>query len=175
MSGRYPSKAVANWWIDRFSRSGGRRLTQLQLNKLVYIAHGWHLAMDERSDGLIAETIVAWKHGPVVPSLRDEFREFGSRPITSPASDWIGGDDVFIPKLADYDVQSWEKRALEWVYDRYGHMSGPQLITVTHRNGSPWWEVTRGGVDIGRNGPIPNDMIREYYGNMLKKLEHPLQ
>jgi len=71
----YRSMAVANWFIDHV-----RNLTPLKLQKLIYYAHGWHLAL--RDQPLIDELIEAWEYGPVVPNVYHEFKEFGNQPIT---------------------------------------------------------------------------------------------
>jgi uncharacterized phage-associated protein len=170
MAGRYPSKAVANWDLQTFW-DNGKTLDQLQINKLVYIAHGWHLAADPDGDGLIAETVHAWKYGPVIPALRDEFREFGSQPITRLANDWVGFgyDDAYEPKLSEYSPLSWEVDLLKYVYTRYGSLSGPELIDITHRPGTPWYDATGGGkrtVGVA----ISNDSIRQHYTELLAKL-----
>ena len=38
----HPVKAIANFFIDRYGRHG---ITPLKLQKLIYVAHGWHLAL----------------------------------------------------------------------------------------------------------------------------------
>ncbi len=54
-------------------------LTALQLQKLLYFVQGWSLA--ERGVPLFAEPIKAWREGPVVREVWDEFKRFGRRPI----------------------------------------------------------------------------------------------
>ena len=71
----YRSIAVAaNWFIQSLPS-----LTPLKLQKLIYYAHGWHLAI--RNAPLIDEVIEAWEYGPVVPNVYHEFKKFGNRPI----------------------------------------------------------------------------------------------
>ena len=50
----------------------------LKVQKLVYFAHGWHLAF--LSQPFILEDVEAWKYGPVVPELYRDFKKFGSVP-----------------------------------------------------------------------------------------------
>src|SRR5579872_5281695 len=78
----YDSRAVANLLLDAADR---RRLhlTQLSLYKLLYFSHGWYLA--DKASPLIIHDFEAWKYGPVVKVLRDEFAKFKDRPITSRA------------------------------------------------------------------------------------------
>jgi len=171
MAGRYPSKAVANWILTRFVKDK-RPITQLQLQKLAFIAHGWHLATDPDCDGLLAESVKAWKYGPVFPSLREEFADCGSAPITRLANDWMWDDQFVTPSLDEYDPEDWEIRLLEWVYKRYGGFSGAKLIDITHRTGTPWYNATKGGTDIPQNLTIPNEDIRKFYVKLLKSVSH---
>src|SRR5208282_4587731 len=71
---QYPSMAVANWFIENLSR-----VDPLKLQKLVYFAHGWHLAL--RDQPLIDELVEAWDYGPVVPSLYHQFKRYGNQSI----------------------------------------------------------------------------------------------
>lgn len=166
--GRFTSKAVANWLLDRFGKDG-RPCTQLQLNKLVYIFHGWHLAVAPHGDGLIAEPVVAWKYGPVIPSLRSEFKEFGADPITRRATELIGAYEEYVPTLSDFQPTKWEWELLNWAYNGYGRLTSWQLIQLTHQSDSPWSIVTVGGTDVGHNKVIPNDLIRKHYRDLLQK------
>src|SRR5262245_26249764 len=75
----YPVAEVANWLIER-GLEDGRPVDPLKLQKLLYFAHGWHLAITGAP--LLDEPIEAWQYGPVVSSIYHEFKHFGSRAIT---------------------------------------------------------------------------------------------
>jgi uncharacterized phage-associated protein len=79
----YDSKAVANYFLDCAQRSS-KKLDPMQIQKLVYFAHGWRLAAIGAA--LIDEMVEAWRYGPVIPSLYHEFKSFGKNPITRKAS-----------------------------------------------------------------------------------------
>ena len=53
----------------------------MQVIKLVYIAHGWHLAIYDVP--LVDDYVQAWQYGPVIPPLYYAFKRFGSGPITT--------------------------------------------------------------------------------------------
>jgi uncharacterized phage-associated protein len=70
--------AIANYFIEL-----AKFITPMKLQKLVYFAHGWCLALADKP--LINEKIEAWQYGPVVSSLYREFKKYGNEGITSPA------------------------------------------------------------------------------------------
>src|SRR5215510_7158653 len=94
----YDSKAAANWFLDL-----GQPLTPMKLQKLVYFAHGWSLALT--GVPLIKDAVEAWRYGPVIPALYHEFKHNGARPITDRATCLTRASDgrlrVVTPRLND--------------------------------------------------------------------------
>lgn len=157
----YNPIAVANYFIGK-AFGEGANITPMQAIKLVYIAHGWHLALT--SNPLIGESVEAWKFGPVIPSVYHAFKKYGRSPIMSAAST-IGS---ICPTVDDEE----QTKLLDVVWDLYKNLSGEQLSALTHKEGSPWyrvWEDER-GKNI-RNAAIPNLTIKEYYSNLLRNAE----
>ena len=139
-SAPYPASAIANFFLRK-----SRRLTQMQLHKLLYYAHGWHLAM--AGEPLIDETIGAWKHGPVVPSLYYEFKKFGAQPIDQLAKRFDRTTQTRVtPRVPaqDHVVRS----LLERIWQVYGGLSGLRLSQMTHAPGTPWSAVRGAEPDI---------------------------
>lgn len=136
---------------NRFRELSGETLTPLQLLKLVYIAHGWNFAIN--NGPLIHDRIEAWQYGPVVPSLYRQIRQFRAEPVIQPIPD---GDVA----LTDREIA-----LIDTVYGTYGHLSGGQLSSMTHRPGTPWaiaWER-------GRNSEITNDLIESHYRQLAQE------
>ena len=75
------SVAIANEFLRRAGKAG---LTQMQIQKLVYFAHGWNLALS--NEPLTTDSPQAWNYGPVYSDLYDHTKYFGrgqiDRPIT---------------------------------------------------------------------------------------------
>jgi uncharacterized phage-associated protein len=65
MFGNYPIEAIANSILDECEKRG-IRLTPMKLQKLLYLAHGYYVAITGQP--LIDEDFEAWKYGPVAPS-----------------------------------------------------------------------------------------------------------
>lgn len=132
----YEAKAVANYFLDFGSSSA---LNPMKIQKLVYFAHGWHLAIHS-GEPLIDEAVQAWTYGPVIPSLYHEFKKYGSGPITSPAlSMELSGTMLRFVKPSVGDEQTMD--LLGNVWEVYGDMSAVQLSNLTHEPGSPWHQV----------------------------------
>lgn len=170
MAGRFTAKAISNWILDRYAKDG-RPCDQLMIHKLVYIYHGWYLALLKDGPGLIADPVLAWKYGPVIPAIRKDFRDFGSDPITSRAKEWIGADEFYLPHISHFDVLDWEVSFLEWAYSYYRSHTGVHLIELTHKEDSPWSLVTSQGKNV-HNQVIPVPVIREHYCGLLNNLRH---
>ncbi len=98
----YPAAAIANEFLD-LAEKDSRKLTQMHVQKLVYFAHGWFLAL--KREPLVRERVEAWDYGPVIRQLYDAFRSFGSRPITDRAHELMMKEDgritTVIPSIDD--------------------------------------------------------------------------
>lgn len=143
--------AVANAVLDEAQRQQ-KPLTIMQLLKLVYIAHGWSLAL--LNAPLVNEEPEAWQHGPVFPSIYREFRRFGSQPIVGNAIGPFG-----MPQVAN--LSSEQRAIISSVVQSYGDMHAFTLSRITHEAETPWSKTYRGGV--GSSDDIPNAVIAEHY------------
>ena len=128
------AQSVANFFLDQAEREG-IPITPMKLVKLVYIAYGWHLALTGRR--LFDEPIEAWKHGPVVPSLYHEFKDFGNKPIDRRSYDLNEETfEFFVPRIDKSRNDT--SIVLSKVWASYRHFSGWNLRNLTHEVGSPW-------------------------------------
>lgn len=126
------ARKVADYFLSLVDEEAGDSLTNLKLQKLVYYAQGFSLAMHERQ--LFPEPIVAWEHGPVVPALYHDVKKHGSEPIPPPAE----------IDLSSYSPE--ERALLDEVYSVYGQFSASKLRRMTHEeppwlNTSVWQEI----------------------------------
>ena len=81
----YQSTAIANYFLD-LAKASGKKLDPMQIQKLVYFAHGWNLAFT--ATPLINDRIEAWDFGPVVHNLHHVLKVWGSGKIEGPLSKW---------------------------------------------------------------------------------------
>jgi uncharacterized phage-associated protein len=159
-------KAIANYFLDK-AESEGRKLTPLQVIKLTFVAHGWHLGLSEKP--LVSEPPEAWKYGPVFRSLYREFRDYGDEPIDGRATTYSNYVSENVPPPSPKKEEALCK-FLDQVWRGYGHFTGIQLSAITHREGSPWHVAW---YDLGgqytQNFVIPEDLIIKYYKALQEK------
>ena len=158
----YSAKAAANFFLSKFRNSG---ITPLKIQKLVYVAHGWHLAIyDER---LVSDEYAeAWEYGPVFPSLYHAFKYRGYLPIYELATKIDIDRNVTTPRIARGDKKT--KALLGKIWEIYGDMSGMQLSTLCHQPGSPW-ALAREASNGRRNTHIEDEEIRKHYFEKLER------
>ena len=74
--------SVANYFIG-LAEKNESPIKILRLMKLTYIAHGFMLAILDRSAlNPRFDRVEAWKYGPVIPSVYHSFKAYGNNPIT---------------------------------------------------------------------------------------------
>ena len=69
-------EGIANAFLKKAKQSE-IGVTQMKLQKLVYIAHGWTLALSAKP--LVNQEPEAWDRGPVFPELRDHVKKLGQQ------------------------------------------------------------------------------------------------
>lgn len=138
------AKDVAKYYLWRGAQDEDL-LTNLKLQKLLYYAQGFYLAIHNKP--LFSETIEAWTHGPVVPSIYHLYKENGSNVIELDGS-------------IDFEQIDPETRSiLEDVYQVYGQFSAFALRNLTHDE--PPWKNTPKGEEIKHSA------LKEYFKTRL--------
>ncbi len=170
----YSARAIANYFLDnrkKFKRKGP--ITQMKLHKLVYFAHGWHLALTDKP--LIDETLQAWDYGPVVPSLYHEFKHFRSKDITEPAMDLLpikGTKFKVVVPTVETDDQ-YTRDLLDRIIEVYGKFTALQLSAMTHQPSSPWSLAREKNPGVNFVGITNEDLRRYFKAKAAKKAATP--
>ncbi|MEM6598403.1 MAG: type II toxin-antitoxin system antitoxin SocA domain-containing protein [Cyanobacteria bacterium P01_D01_bin.36] len=136
---------VAHYFLCQLDSDAGDLISNLKLQKLLYYAQGFHLAVCD--EPLFEEPIEAWTHGPVVSEAYHEFKEFSSSAIPCP----VGFD------FSIFDAETSE--LLDEVYTVYGQFSAWKLREMTHEE-SPWRETPSGQT-------ISHDKMKQYFQTQL--------
>ncbi|WP_245783919.1 Panacea domain-containing protein [Alicyclobacillus macrosporangiidus] len=143
---------VAKYFLNK-SRPGTKwAITHLKLQKLVYYAQAWYLAL--RHELLFDEELEAWAHGPVSPTVYMNYRAFGYREIPPYEDDIKVSDEV--------------KAVLDAVWEVYGHRSARWLEQKTHME-DPWIQARKGTPNGSRSrAVIDTRLMEQYYSSLLK-------
>lgn len=144
------ARDVANY-ILLAMRNRGESISNLKLQKLVYYSQAWYVARFGLP--LFSERIEAWVHGPVVPSLFRDFKQYRWSPIDC---------DIDMPALP-----AGLATHIDGVLNAYAHLDATQLERLTHRE-SPWLEA-RGGIphDEPSTAVISNESMGRFYTALM--------
>jgi uncharacterized phage-associated protein len=178
----YTPDAVSNYFLA-IASGWGAEITPMKLQKLMYFAHGFHLALEQDGCPLVSEDCQAWEYGPVFPSTYQEFKDLGNKPIDRRAASVravMGGVELIHPTVErEYERRfkrnpalagdlTFAKAVMDRIWHVYGRVPATKLSEMTHERGSPWWtvrekakEMYRGAIPMGLN--IPNATIRDWF------------
>ncbi|ADU11995.1 Panacea domain-containing protein [Asticcacaulis excentricus] len=143
----HSATAIAN----EFVRLNGGPLDQMKLQKLVYMAHGWNLALNQ--EPLVKDRIEAWDGGPVFRAIWDHIKFFG-----------ISGSGFLVDPFARNPITTNaltpnERAVIDHVWKKYKPYTGHMLSEMTHQRGTPWYNSYLSG----RNTAISDEAIRDHY------------
>ena len=167
----YDARAIANYFLD-VADAHGEQLSPLKIQKLVYFANGWHLAL--RNAPIIDEQVEAWPYGPVIPSLYRAFRKYGDQPISGRAERVVTeSHDTWKTSLGRSrpsidDQRGWRsefaKMFLNRIWEIYGGYTAIQLSNLTHQEGTPWHTVfLENNGRIPKGTDIPQSLMKHYF------------
>lgn len=130
----------------------------MHLQKLVFIAHGWSMAVN--NEELVDESFLAWEFGPVAPGLYQALRKFGPNPVTRLIH---RGEDTPTPDddgdVAQSDFAKSEMDIIDQIWTEFKQYQAFQLSALTHKPNSPWDRAYK----RGKNSVISNNSIKDYF------------
>lgn len=133
---------IADYFLAQQDTDSGDTISNLKLQKLVYYAQGFHLAIF--SEPLFNEPIEAWMHGPVVPELYQRFKVHSAGAI---------------PPVTNIDMTVFDEKVISFldeVYSVFNQYSGWALRNMTHEE-LPWKEREADA------GIISTDSMKAYF------------
>ena len=136
----------------------GTPFCHLKVMKLVYISHGFSMAIAGKL--LVKdEYAIALEYGPIYQSIWDTFKSSGTGPILKPSRRI---------RPLDPEVSAIVTR----VYESYGGFTPQRLSAITHKDGTPWSDMNKSyGGCIPEYGPaVSNESIKNYYTELLSNL-----
>ncbi len=142
---KYTASDIAKFLITSFQKQNVE-ISNLKLQKLLYYTQAWHLAL--YGQPLFQDPIQAWVHGPVVPSVFREYKEYAWRPISKKLK-------IETPNNVAFHLNE--------VIRVYKGFDAPTLERMTHQE-TPWKE-TRGTLspDEPSNREITQESMKKYF------------
>lgn len=146
----YAALTVAKYFLSITDRKeSGDLISNLKLQKLLYYAQGYSVALYGVKNPLFPEKVYAWKHGPVVKRTYHHYSSYGDEALPAEAA----------PALDDGT-----RAFLDEIYRVYGRFSAWALREMTHRE-SPWLNNFKPNtMDI----EIPLNDLADYFGKIIK-------
>lgn len=138
----------------RLAQKSGWTLSNLQLQKILYLAHMMHLG--QTGEPLVRGHFEAWDYGPVHPDLYHKVKVFGSGQV----------QNIF-HNTPDMESGA-EREIIDDAYDSLGNIAPGQLVNATHRKNGAWDKNYIPGV---RHCLIPNEDILEEFRRLRDESE----
>ena len=146
----HDARLVADCLLDMACRKG-QSLSIVKLLRIIFISHGWTLALLGRP--LVQNAIEAWDHGPVITDVYAAYRSQGTYTLR--------------PDGRDTSALAMDERSiLDQTLTIYGTMDDAHLSDLVRKSGSPWDLSRQAG---GRSAHIPDALIDCCYRETLRK------
>lgn len=128
---------IANYYAGKYANDTDKFIDEMKLHKLLYFAQRESLIQTGKP--LFEEDFYGWKYGPVLKSIRTEFKH----------------GKFSTPNFSDIP----NNPVLDVVYDKYAFKDSWYLSTLSHTEFS--WKKSRSGLSANENGsrPIPIEDI----------------
>ena len=154
----YQVNQIADWFLAAIDREAGDTISHLKLQKLMYYAQAWSLALNHKC--LFDEDFEAWTHGPVLPTLWQRFKEF----------DWNSIPPEAIISNTDGLTEE-DEELLSDILNSYGDLSAKHLEELTHSE-TPWRNA-RGNLPIEARSThiIDKERMQEYYRKLYEEVD----
>jgi uncharacterized phage-associated protein len=164
------SPEIANEFIKIAAREN-RAFDQMQLQWLVYIAHGWCLALYD--EPLTGDRPEAWEFGPEYRRLADALAPCGCDPVTHE----IHNADAF-PDFAHFHADDAARAELEWfecelvleIYKCYGSFERSKLASLACEDNAPWRQVFADGT--GKFREISHGLVKAEFLEIRHQLKN---
>ncbi|HAS8556441.1 TPA: DUF4065 domain-containing protein [Vibrio vulnificus] len=154
----YDAVEVA-WKMLKVAKEKNIPLSNLQLQKLVYIANGYMLGWKNKS--LCIQPMEAWEYGPVIGDVYHVFKHNGKEniPVNTDMVTELDGD-----KDAEYIISG--------VIQHYGAKSAQELVSLTHQKDTPW-DITWSKLhNKERSVPIDEKLIKNHFRKVISPSEN---
>lgn len=146
------ARDIANYLLVKASQAEGEaaNISNLKLQKLLYYVQGFHTVLFKRP--AFDDRMEAWLHGPVLPAIYHEFKQYGNGQISAPSLEAIDQIDDQTAELVDE------------VFDVYAKHSAWHLRNLTHEE-EPW--IKNYDAQTG-SSEITTEDLAEFFPSLLQ-------
>lgn len=143
---------VIRWFLSK------QEMSPKKLQKMLYYAQAWTVTLlndsnEEIKNYLFDDKFEAWVHGPVIPSVYQEYKSYGYEKIPM-----VNEEFKFTQEIED---------VLNQVLDVYGHYNGNELENITHQE-KPWASARKDYHPLEIcNNVITKKSMYDYYINQI--------
>jgi uncharacterized phage-associated protein len=150
--------------VTHFVNLKGDTVSHKKLQKLIYYIEAWNLVHLESP--LLDEDFEAWVHGPVVPQLYHELKEFGFNKLEVVNDQFDTVDEEIKAIIKDNNLSDNQLELIYSVLNKYSSLSSLELELLTH-NEAPWIEARIGfAPHQSCNNIIPKTRMKEFYTSL---------
>lgn len=148
MSSGYQANSVANFIIDRAKQGRVHGLSNIKMQRLLFIIEAWH--RDIYGYSLIQDVFAMWPHGPVIPSLHHLIKLQNSEHLVKNLSTFQRGRYIMTTRVNENDDEA--IKLIDKVLETHDKYSGTQLSNVV------WQSIPR----PKEGDPITPDIFKAY-------------
>lgn len=150
--------------VTHYVNQKGDTVSHKKLQKLLYYVEAWHLV--NFGNPILDEDFEAWVHGPVVPQLYHQLKEFGFNDLKV-VNDENDTPDQLVENIVQQNGLNEDQMGLIYsVLDRYGSLTAFELELISHSE-APWIEARQ---NIPPHQPCNNIIskarMHEYYSSL---------
>jgi len=150
--------------ITHYVNQKGDTVSHKKLQKLLYYVEAWHLV--HLTDPILDENFEAWVHGPVVPELYHQLKEYGFNDLKVVNDEHDTVDKEIQAIIENNKLTQDQLDLIDSVLTKYGGLSSMELELLTH-NEAPWIEARQGlAPHKSCKNKISKERMREFYSSL---------
>ncbi|PDS21854.1 Panacea domain-containing protein [Flavobacterium branchiophilum] len=150
--------------VTHFINQKGDTISHKKLHKLIYYVEAWNLV--HLNIPIVDENFEAWVHGPVIPQLYQELKEFGFNDIKVVNDEFDTVDEEIEAIIRKNNLTTDQLDLIYSVLNKYGGLNSLELELLTH-NEVPWIEARNGYAPHQPcNNIITKERMKEFYSAM---------
>lgn len=132
-----------SYYIIDYFKKNGQEITNLKLQKLLYLEEAIYMSASDENY-LFVEEFSAWDFGPVSKVIYQKYKKSSAFPLN------LTEDE----KEQIKEIPMINESLIEVLFSLFGNMTAFELVTLTHRENSPWYNINK---NYSPNS-IPNDI-----------------